>query len=61
MSGNSYKQNMGFEAEVRRTAEAVWNQEPGSCQPAHYSNDPDFGVRVKTSGLMARMLGPKQE
>lgn len=40
MSGKSYKQNMGFEAEARRTAEAIWNQEPGSCQPAHYSNDP---------------------
>lgn len=40
MSGTSYKQNMGFEAEVRRTAEAIWNQEPGSCQPAHYSDDP---------------------
>lgn len=40
MSGNLYKQNMGFEAEVRRTAEAIWNQEPGSCQPAHYSADP---------------------
>lgn len=40
MNGKTYKQNMGFEAEVRRTAEAIWNQEPGSCQPAHYSDDP---------------------
>lgn len=40
MADNNYKENMGFEAEVRRTAEAIWNQEPGSCQPAHYTNDP---------------------
>lgn len=37
---NMYKQNMGFEAEVRRVAEAVWNLEPGSCQPTFYPNDP---------------------
>lgn len=40
MSGRSYKQNMDFEAEVRRTAEAIWNQEPGSCQPTYYTEDP---------------------
>lgn len=37
---NLYKQNMSFEADVRRVAEAVWNLEPGTCQPAHYENDP---------------------
>lgn len=36
----SYRQNMDFEAEVRRIAEAVWNLAPGECQPAHYPNDP---------------------
>ncbi|MCF1183481.1 hypothetical protein L0E83_08530 [Marichromatium gracile] len=36
----SYKQNMGFEAEVRYIAEAVWNLEPGDCQPNHYPDDP---------------------
>lgn len=30
---------MNFEAEVRRVAEAVWNLEPGQCQPSHYPND----------------------
>lgn len=39
MSSN-YKANMSFEAEVRRVAEAVWNIEPGECQPMHYPNDP---------------------
>ena len=37
---SAYKQNMTFEADVRRVAEAVWNMEPGSCQPMHYENDP---------------------
>lgn len=37
---NSYKENMTFEANVRRIAEAVWNLTPGSCQPMHYENDP---------------------
>jgi hypothetical protein len=36
----TYHQNMEFEAEVRRAAEAVWQQEPGSCQPSHYSDVP---------------------
>jgi len=36
----SYKQNMGFEAEVRYIAEAVWNLAPGECQPNHYPDDP---------------------
>lgn len=36
---NLYKQNMSFEADVRRVAEAVWNLEPGTCQPAHYESD----------------------
>jgi hypothetical protein len=36
----SYKQNMNFEDEVRRVAEAVWNLRPGECQPMHYPNDP---------------------
>ena len=35
----TYTANMQFEAEVRRTAEAVWGLEPGSCQPSHYQND----------------------
>ena len=33
------KQNMGFEADVRRVAEAVWNLEPGMCQPMHYPDN----------------------
>ncbi len=37
---NSYRQNMNFEAEVRRVAEAVWDLMPGQCQPTHYPNDP---------------------
>lgn len=37
---NTYRQNMSFEAEVRRVAEAVWNLMPGECQPTHYPNDP---------------------
>lgn len=36
----SYRYNMNFEAEVRRVAEAVWNLEPGACQPSHYPGDP---------------------
>lgn len=39
MSSN-YRQNMTFEADVRRVAEAVWNLPPGTCQPMHYENDP---------------------
>ena len=31
---------MAFEADVRRVAEAVWNLEPGACQPIHYETDP---------------------
>jgi len=30
----------GFEAEVRIVAEAVWGLPPGTCQPAHFENDP---------------------
>lgn len=37
---NQYKQNISFEADVRRVAEAVWNLPPGTCQPAHYQDDP---------------------
>lgn len=33
-------QNMAFEANVRRTAEAVWGVAPGECQPSHYPDDP---------------------
>ena len=29
-----------FEDEVRRVAEAIWDLEPGACQPRHYTNDP---------------------
>jgi hypothetical protein len=36
----SYRHNMGFEAEVRRIAEAVWSLAPGECQPEHYPSDP---------------------
>ncbi|BCK88513.1 hypothetical protein MIZ01_2317 [Sideroxyarcus emersonii] len=39
MSG-TYKENMSFEADVRRVAEAVWNLAPGTCQPMHYESDP---------------------
>jgi len=35
----SYRQNMNFEAEVRRAAEAVWDLPSGHCQPMHYPND----------------------
>lgn len=37
---STYKQNMSFEADVRRVAEAVWNLPAGACQPMHYENDP---------------------
>ncbi|WP_027150652.1 NACHT domain-containing protein [Methylobacter tundripaludum] len=40
MSGKAYKENMAFEARVRKIAEAVWNLEAGDCQPGHYLNDP---------------------
>jgi hypothetical protein len=36
----SYRENMSFEAEVRRIAEAVWDLQAGNCQPMHYSDDP---------------------
>lgn len=36
----TYSENMSFEADTRRTAEAVWSLEPGSCQPNHYENNP---------------------
>jgi len=36
----TYKENMTFEADVRRVAEAVWSLAPGECQPTHYPNDP---------------------
>lgn len=39
MTQNTYSQNMEFEAEVRRVAEAVWSLNPGDCQPNHYGND----------------------
>lgn len=31
---------MGFEADVRRIAEAVWGLLPGQCQPMHYADNP---------------------
>lgn len=34
----TYSENMAFEAEVRRVAEAVWQLLPGECQPQHYVN-----------------------
>lgn len=37
---NQYKDNMEFEAEVRRIAEVIWSLEPGECQPNHYSDNP---------------------
>lgn len=37
---SKYPENMAFEAEVRRVAEAVWNLEAGQCQPMHYVDDP---------------------
>ena len=40
MAKSSLSQNMQFEADVRKTAEAIWNQQPGSCQPQHYSANP---------------------
>ncbi|GAA5533703.1 hypothetical protein [Deinococcus aluminii] len=36
---NEYKENMEFEAEVRRVAEAAWGLEPGECQPQHYEGN----------------------
>ncbi len=36
----TYRENMHFEAEARWIAEAVWNLRSGTCQPAHYPNDP---------------------
>lgn len=38
--GSDYDRNMGFETEVRRIAEAVWDLLPGTCQPMHYPDDP---------------------
>lgn len=37
---SEYQANMAFEDEVRRVAEAIWQLEPGHCQPRHYSDDP---------------------
>lgn len=37
---SQYKDNMEFEAEVRRIAEVIWNLDPGECQPNHYSDNP---------------------
>ncbi|WP_139831874.1 MULTISPECIES: NACHT domain-containing NTPase [unclassified Pseudomonas] len=37
---SNYKDNMEFEAEVRRIAEVIWSLEPGECQPSHYSDNP---------------------
>lgn len=37
---NQYRDNMEFEAEVRRVAEVIWSLEPGECQPSHYSDNP---------------------
>ena len=34
----NYRQNMAFEEEVRWIAEAVWDMDPGDCQPQHYSD-----------------------
>jgi hypothetical protein len=34
-----YKMAMSFEDEVRRTAEAVWGLEVGTCQPEHYNDN----------------------
>lgn len=36
----TYHENMTFEADVRRVAEAIWNLAPGGCQPRHYSGNP---------------------
>jgi hypothetical protein len=35
-----HDENRAFEAEVRRVAEAVWDQLPGACQPRQYSDNP---------------------
>src|SRR5262245_17400388 len=48
MSGD-YDANMAFEADVRRTAEAIWDLPAGSCQPSHYSNNP---VVTELDGLV---------
>lgn len=37
---STYRENMRFEEEVRWIAEAVWQLEPGDCQPNHYPSDP---------------------
>lgn len=39
----SYRENMGFEVQVRRTAEAVFSVPPGSCEPKRYIGDKDVG------------------
>jgi hypothetical protein len=36
---SEYDENMAFEADVRRAAEAIWRMAPGECQPEHYSSD----------------------
>lgn len=33
------QENMAFETEVRRVAEAVWGLEPGACKPEFYSSN----------------------
>ena len=38
MTTSEHRENMAFEAEARRVAEAIWGLEPGDCQPEHYSN-----------------------
>jgi hypothetical protein len=40
---SNYHENMNFEAEVRRAAEAVWNVPPGQCQPKRYLGDLSVG------------------
>jgi hypothetical protein len=39
----SYDENMGFEAYVRRIAEAVFSVAPGSCEPKRYLGEKDVG------------------
>lgn len=36
---HEYVENMQFEDDVRRVAEAVWQLEPGECQPQHYGSN----------------------
>ncbi len=39
----TYKENMTFESQVRRAAEAAWNVPPGDCQPKRYLKEPKVG------------------